>query len=474
LDIKAIVQNPQVAITHTWGSLQACPCADDIQRLADELLDLKVAIKQLKQSKGQLSSQFKQAKDNPEHLQQLKEAMAAVSAQLANQEKVRKILENQLLAPFSAQSLSPAPQFPKRFLIHYPDQAASPAVTVAQISDEDEVGWNSYATAHEKTSLYHLYHWKHVIERALGHTCYYYAAKTSDGRIVGILPLIGIQSRLFGGYAVSMPFFNYGGVVADSRPIADHLINTANADAEKYGWQHIEYRSCEEGFNLPSTSRKVSMILNLPSSVEQLEGSLRAKVRAQCKQARRYRPAIRLGGLELLDDYYRVFSRNMRDLGTPVYSKDFFATILQELPAHCTLVSVRIGQKPVATAFLTAYRETLEIPWASTLREFNDCNINMWMYRQILAHAVETGYEFFDFGRSTVDAGTYHFKKQWGAKAVRHYWYYYLRQQPVQQRTNLPELNPDNLKYRFAIAAWKRLPLFLANSLGPHIVKNLP
>ena len=111
----------------------------------------------------------------------------------------------------------------------------------------------------------------------------------------------------------------------------------------------------------------------------------------------------------------------------------------------------------------------MEIPWASTVRDFNKISINMLLYWEVLKFAIESGRKVFDFGRSTVDSGTYRFKKQWGAEPVQLNWHYWLA-----DGGELPQLNPDNAKFRMAINAWKKLPLPLANLLGPHIVRHLP
>src|SRR5690606_24643145 len=111
----------------------------------------------------------------------------------------------------------------------------------------------------------------------------------------------------------------------------------------------------------------------------------------------------------------------------------------------------------------------LEIPWASTVKSANAMDTNMWMYRKILEFAVREGYEFFDFGRSTRDSGTYRFKKQWGARAYEHYWYYLLP-----KGGSMPGLNPDNPKYKLLIATWKLLPVWLTKIIGPPLVKNIP
>jgi FemAB-related protein (PEP-CTERM system-associated) len=210
------------------------------------------------------------------------------------------------------------------------------------------------------------------------------------------------------------------------------------------------------------------MILPLPFNDANLESALGAKLRAQCKKAAMHDPEVTFGGLELLDQFYYVFSTNMRDLGTPVYSKKFFEKILQEKKISSFICIVKVKNKPVSAAFLTGYRDMLEIPWASTLRAANKYDSNMWMYRMILKRAIELEYRFFDFGRSTKYSNTYKFKKQWGAKPVDHHWYYLI------DSDSMPEINTDNPKYRIFIAIWKRLPVWIANIIGPYIVKRIP
>lgn len=482
MDVRAIVQDPHAAITETWGSVRACPAAEEVNRLSGELADLKAAIKDTKQEKGRVAGQFKEAKGDPAKVADLKQQMATISARLSEQEKQRKSVEKQLLEHFEEDRPEQRPDFPLRFTASHEVASESGPVNAELVNveladDRCAAEWDRYVDNHPRASFYHRYAWRQVVQAAFGHGTHYYIARDQSGKVRGVLPLVSLKSRLFGSYAVSMPFFNYGGAIADNREIANRLRDRANADAGPQGWEHVEYRTCEKGQPMPGVSRKVSMILALPDSKDALNEGLRAKVRAQCNQARQHQPSIRFGGRELLDDYYQVFARNMRDLGTPVYSREFFDIILRTFPKHCTLVSVRVGNQPAGAAFLAGYKDMLEIPWASTLREYNECNVNMWMYREILQHAVAEGYHYFDFGRSTRGAGTYGFKKQWGAKPVQHHWYYHLPEQPGKKaggQEAIPELNPDNPKYKLAIAAWKRLPLPVANALGPHIVKNLP
>ena len=211
------------------------------------------------------------------------------------------------------------------------------------------------------------------------------------------------------------------------------------------------------------------MRLTLPDSAEELGKTLGAKTRSQIKRPIREDPKVSIGGIEIVDRFYVVFSRNMRDLGTPVYAKAMFDDILRRFPEESSIVLIEIQGRPAAAAFLLHFRDTTEVTWASADRQFNKISINMFMYWEILKFSIERGSTIFDFGRSTVESGSYRFKKQWGAKPVQLYWNYWLK-----EGHTLPKMNPDNPKYALAISAWKKLPLRISNLLGPHIVRHLP
>jgi FemAB-related protein (PEP-CTERM system-associated) len=158
----------------------------------------------------------------------------------------------------------------------------------------------------------------------------------------------------------------------------------------------------------------------------------------------------------------------MRDLGTPVFGKKLFSAILQGFREEAEICVVRDGNRPIAAALLIHGPHTTEVPSASSLREENSRNPNMLMYYHLLTRAIECGQTEFDFGRSTPDGPTYKFKKQWGAEPVPANWQYYVR------RGDVGEVRPNNPKYKLMIRTWQRLPLWVANCLGPHIVRGIP
>jgi serine/alanine adding enzyme len=350
-----------------------------------------------------------------------------------------------------------------------PGKAADcPDVSVSLEHDVQD-DWNRYVESSPAASIYHRAEWKQLIRKTFGHAGYYFAARNSDGEIVGILPSTRLTSRLFGDFMVSMPYFNYGGAVADHPLIEQRLMQTAAEHAADIGVSHIEYRddTLRDGF--PARTDKVNMILPLPDSHDALWQAFTPKLRAQIRRPRREKPQVFQGGGEYLNDFYTVFRRNMRDLGTPVYPISFFRNILSSFPDACRILIVRLDNRPVAAGFLIGHRDTLEIPWASTISAVNHLSINMLLYWEVLKYAIDRNYRQFDFGRSSKDTGTYRFKQQWGARPRQLYWHYWLR-----SGSTLPSINPNNPKYALMISLWKRLPLTVSTYLGPKIVRNIP
>ncbi|MCK5396125.1 MAG: FemAB family PEP-CTERM system-associated protein [Gammaproteobacteria bacterium] len=352
--------------------------------------------------------------------------------------------------------------------IHTDQTAIYDQISIALLSDEDDA-WNHYVESNPATSIYHKAEWKDLIHNIFGHECYYFYACNNAGETVGILPLVRLKSRLFGDFMTSMPYFNYGGAIANNLSIEQKLMHAANIHAEKLGINHIEYRDDIEREGLPVSTEKVNMILSLPATHNDLWNTFTSKLRSQIRRSRREGAQVTFGGEECLVDFYTVFARNMRDLGTPVYGKLFFSNILRCFEDHSRIVVVSIGNRPVAAAFLLGYNGTLEIPWASTIKDVNHLSMNMLLYWEVLKFAIKNQYQYFDFGRSSKKSGTFRFKQQWGAKPKQLYWHYWLP-----ENAELPRLNPDNPKYAMAISIWKRLPIFITKWIGPLIVRNLP
>jgi serine/alanine adding enzyme len=344
-------------------------------------------------------------------------------------------------------------------------------MNIGYLQEVDKERWNAYVMKSSMSACYHLTGWKDVIEASFGHKTYYLFAEDRNNEIRGILPLVHLKSVIFGNYMVSLPFFNYGGICADDNEIYGSLLNKGAEVAAEVKAGHIELRHTrhtEDG--LPEKTAKVCMGLSLPRNADDLWESFSSKLRSQIRKPSKEGMYAKIGKAEELDNFYSVFAVNMRDLGTPVYSKEFFRNILNIFPDSSWICTVYArGGHPVASGFLVGFKERLEIPWASSLRSFNHFSPNMLLYWSALQFGCERGYRFFDFGRSTPGEGTYRFKEQWGAKPVQLYWHYWLR-----NGNQVPELNPHNPKYQVAIKIWQKLPVSLTRFIGPAIVKNLP
>ena len=345
------------------------------------------------------------------------------------------------------------------------------SITVCQVvRREEEAAWDGYVGENQKATGYHLTAWRHVVGRVFGHRTYYLMARDEGGMVRGVLPLVLTKSPMFGCFLTSMAFFNYGGVLADRADVRLALLSAAAETAKDVGAAHIELRQAEPlETDWPVRSRKVSMRLALPPDYETLLKAFPSKLRSQIRRAQKEGMDVRVGGKELLEDYYRVFARCMRDLGTPVYEKGFFQSIVEIFPKEVRLCVVSLKGMPLASGLLYGFRSRLEIPWAASDKRFSRLAPNMLLYSEVLEFACREGFKEFDFGRSSVDSGTYRFKQQWGAHPRQLYWYYWLA-----GGQSIPELNPGNPKFKAAISVWQHLPLPVTNLIGPHIVKYLP
>lgn len=329
--------------------------------------------------------------------------------------------------------------------------------------------WDAFVAAAPGASGYHGYAWRGVLEQSFGHPSYYLAAR-EQGALSGVLPLVHMKSMLFGNFLVSLPFVTYGGLLSRSETSGHALLQAAEELRTKLGARHVELRhtgECE--LELPAKRHKVAMVLPLSGDEDQMWGSVGVKARNQVRKAQKSGLEPVWGGAELLDDFYAVFVRNMRDLGTPVYARSFFATVLAGLPEQTRIVVIRTNGQPTAAGLLFWHGETLEIPWASSIRDYNPLCPNNLMYWEAIRHGLSVGLKRFDLGRSTPGAGTYKFKEQWGAKPEPLAWHYILP-----QGESLPDLTNQNPKFSLAIEAWRRLPLPMTRLIGPSIVRCIP
>jgi len=314
--------------------------------------------------------------------------------------------------------------------------------------------------------------WPMILSKGLNHPPIFLVAYGTNNHVVGYLPLSRVESPLFGKFLVSLPYLNSGGVWADDQVVARALVDRAVEIADRLDVKHLELRHevpLEHPKLTQSRTDKVHMRLELEDSYEAQKKAYKSKLRSQIKKGAEHPFEILFGAELLLPEFYSVFATNMRDLGTPVYSPKLFEAILRNFgPETSEIALVRLHGQAVAGALLIHQRGTSEVPSASSLRRFNSTGANLWMYSKLLERAIEKKSQRFDFGRSTVDSGTYKFKEQWGAKPSPAVWQYYVRKgDPVQMR-------PDSSKNQRLVEIWKKLPVWLTRIVGPSIVRGIP
>jgi FemAB-related protein (PEP-CTERM system-associated) len=351
-------------------------------------------------------------------------------------------------------------------LLHIGQPEADPVEIHAAV---DAAAWDTYVNRHPEATIYQLWMWRDVFERAFGHRCIYLTA-TRAGRTVGVLPLVLFTSRLFGRFMVSLPFVNYGGLLADDADIAAALTGEAARYAGEARASHVELRHRRRMLDgLPVKQHKVAMVMPLAPTADAVWAGLDRKVRNQIRKAEKSGLTATSGGAELLADFYAVFAHNMRDLGTPVYTPAFFAEVFRRCADRARVYLVRDQRRVVAAGISLQFRNGIEVPWAASLASYRPTCPNHLLYWSVIRAAVASGSTALDFGRSTPDEGTFHFKRQWGAVAQPLYWEYLLL-----TRSTLPDHSPRNPRFMPAIAIWKRLPVSVTRWLGPHIVRSIP
>lgn len=343
---------------------------------------------------------------------------------------------------------------------------ATPVVIHRELS---AARWDMYVRAHPQASGYHLFAWLEIISRSFGHDTCALAAESSAG-IVGVLPLVIFRSPIFGRFLVSLPFVNYGGVLADSPAVERMLLDAATAETRRCGASHLELRHTRHVFsNLPPKRHKVAMTMRLAANVEDAWKQLDRKVRNQVRKAQKSGVTVQESDGSQLQEFYGIFAHNMRDLGTPVYGRRFFEEVLAAFPSNTRVFVARLDGRPVAASIVYCHNGICEVPWASSLAQFNHLCPNVLLHWEMMAYAIREGFQTFDFGRSTPGEGTYNFKKQWGAEAHELVWEYWMAGD-----TPVPDLSPKNPRFGAAIELWRRMPVPLTLLVGPRIVRHIP
>jgi FemAB-related protein (PEP-CTERM system-associated) len=334
----------------------------------------------------------------------------------------------------------------------------------------DPAAWNSFIAETEGGTFCHLSGWRELLADTLGAECLYRVALDSEGRYAGVLPLARVRSRLFGHYLVSLPYLNYGGPIG--RPAAlQVLADWAAGEARRSGADLLELRRRQGAplaGELQLRQRKITVILDLPETAEVLwNKGFSSKLRSQIRRPRK-EGMIATFGADQVDAFYEVFSRNMRDLGTPVLPRRFFEGLPRLFPKQVVFGAVYHGEQPVAAGCGFLWGKEFEMTWASSLREYKSKAPNMLLYWSFMEEMIRAGARTFNFGRCTPGEGTHHFKLQWGGRDLPLPW----AQWSPRGLSATP--SPDQPVFQLATAVWRRMPLEIANRVGPVLARRIP
>ncbi len=339
-------------------------------------------------------------------------------------------------------------------------------VTVRTLEARDLAQWDAYVNIHPDATFFHRAGWKRVIEAAFGHRTHFLLAERG-GEMVGVLPLVEIRSRLFGHNLGSLPFCTYGGILADHDAAWRALDEAAQTLAMRLKVGALEYRNqMAQHAHWPTKDLYVTFRKAIEPDVEANMNAIPRKQRAMVRKG------IKAGLVGEIDPdttrFFQAYSASVHRLGTPVFSRKFFRLLKEEFGDDCEVLTITLEGQVIASVMSFYFRDEVLPYYGGGADAARAVAGNDFMYWELMRRACERGFKMFDFGRSKRGTGSFDFKKNWGFEPTPLYYEYFLVTD-----TDVPEINPLNPKYRLFIQAWKKMPLALANVIGPHIVKNL-
>ncbi|UKK86272.1 FemAB family PEP-CTERM system-associated protein [Sphingopyxis sp. BSN-002] len=337
---------------------------------------------------------------------------------------------------------------------------------------DDAAGWDAYVEKHAQATPFHSRAWCQAITQATGHKCHLLAARDAGGAIVGLLPLHHVRSPLFGQALVASGFAVDGGLLADGEAAARALADAAVALARSLGVPSVELR----GGPLPGGAdwhREEGVYagfardLAVDDDAELL--AIPRKQRAEVRKVLESGLTVSTGrsGSDRRD-HYRIYATSVRNLGTPVFPKRLFDAVLDAFGEDADILTVRDGDRPVASVLSLYWRGTVMPYWGGGIADARRLRANELMYFALMRHARAKGCTRFDFGRSKTGTGPFAYKKNWGFEP----------QPLVYARWLAPgetprDMNPNSARYRLQVDLWKKLPLWAANRIGPLIARGL-
>ena len=349
---------------------------------------------------------------------------------------------------------------------HYMDSVDSMSVSILDSPDSD---CDDFVRGIVNAKLCHMPAWTDMIERAFGHKGFYLVAREGSA-VCGVFPLTQVRSRLFGNRLISQAFGNYGGPLAKNRAALDALYEHAVELATQHGCESMALKNVEAlPYDLHRRTDKITVYLPLAPDSDEVWKRLGHKIRNRVRKADKSGIIVSSGGAEMLDDFYRVWTIRMRQLGTPCYPRKLFSNILETFSDNCRIFLARLGNRTVGANFVYFFNGLVQVRWGGVLVEYNRLAPTTFLFWSIAKHYCGTGAKYLDFGTSTSGSGQEEFKRRWRGQSIHlHYQYW------VPPGRELSMISPDIPRYVKKVQIWKRLPLWVTRIVGPHISRNLP
>lgn len=339
---------------------------------------------------------------------------------------------------------------------------------------KDQKSWDNHVQQHSDGTVFHLTAWKQVIEKTFNHKSMYFIAEAENERknsangLMGVLPLFRIKSFVFGDYLVSIPFAELGGILAENKEVERKLLEKAIEIAKKLQCDYLELRNRNPIENLMEKSLYYNFKREIFPNIEENLKSIPRKARRMIRQGQKLGLNLDFG-THLLPEFYKILSISFYNLGTPIFPQKLFKNFIESFGKNIQIFIVRSKEKIAVAGVLVFFFKDQVVPYyAGSIPEYRNFAPNDFMYWELMRYGYENGYKIFDFGRSKIDTGSYHFKRHWGFDPNPLSYQYYL----VQSK-ELPNLSPANPKYQKKIELWKKLPLSVTKIFGPAIARYL-
>jgi len=318
-----------------------------------------------------------------------------------------------------------------------------------------------------QATFFHRAGWQNIINKVFRHDTYFLYAER-DGAIEGVLPLGHVNSWLFGNALTSLPFAVYGGVATISDQAADALEQEAQRIAVKLSVDHLELRNVESRHpEWPTQDLYVTFRKEILPTEDENMLAIPRKQRAMVRKGIKNELVSHID--PTADRFFKLFADNVHRHGTPAMPKKYFQALQKEFGADCEVLTVTTSDgKPLSSVLSFYFRDEVLPYYAGDDEAARDLAANDFKYWELMRRACARGLKVFDYGRSKQGTGPFAFKKNWGFEPKPLHYAFCLY-----KRDAIPQNNPNNAKYKLMISTWRRMPIAMANWLGPFIVRNL-